>query len=113
MHRQQLAWNAADIESFMQSYKKSDSLQFIGSSGVNRGWQTVLNNYKAGYPNKEAMGTLQFETERVQLLGQQHALLTGKYILTRTSGEVLSGWFTLIWENTPAGWRIISDHTSG
>jgi hypothetical protein len=33
---------------------------FIGKSGITYGWQKTLDNYKKGYPDKEAMGKLHF-----------------------------------------------------
>ena len=40
------AWNNGDINGFMETYWKHDSLMFIGKSGVTYGWQNTLNNYK-------------------------------------------------------------------
>ena len=37
------AWNRGDVEGFMQTYWKSDSLLFIGKNGVSRGWTSALN----------------------------------------------------------------------
>ena len=35
-------WNKGNIEGFMQGYWRSDSLMFIGKSGINWGWQKLL-----------------------------------------------------------------------
>ena len=32
------AWNTANLDGFMNGYWQSDSLTFIGSSGLNKGW---------------------------------------------------------------------------
>src|ERR1700752_1451879 len=58
LSEQQAAWNRADIEGFMKGYWHSDSLMFISSNGVTRGWQQTLDNYRKAYPGKAAMGTL-------------------------------------------------------
>src|SRR5690348_407638 len=58
LEQQTEAWNNGDIEGFMQTYWKSDSLLFIGKNGVRRGWKETLENYKKGYPDKAAMGRL-------------------------------------------------------
>jgi len=34
-------WNHGNIEGFMQTYWKSDSLMFIGKTGVHVGWQIL------------------------------------------------------------------------
>ena len=54
--------------SFMQPYWKSDSLMFMGKNGVVWGWQPTLDNYKKGYPNKDAMGQLSFDIIMVKKL---------------------------------------------
>ena len=68
LQAQTKAWNSGDLEGFMQTYWKSDSLMFVGKSGVVWGWQQTLDNYKKGYPGKEAMGTLQFDIILVKAL---------------------------------------------
>lgn len=59
--REQLKeWNKGNLESYMQGYWKSDSVMFIGKSGITYGWQNTLDHYKKGYPDSQAMGKLDF-----------------------------------------------------
>ncbi len=109
---QQKDWNNGDIPAFMEGYWKSDQLQFIGSKGITYGWESTLNNYIKGYPNKEAMGQLAFELLGVDLQSRKVVSVTGKFILTRSNGEVLDGHFLLIVKKIKGEWRIIADHTS-
>ena len=68
MKAQETAWNSGNIDGFMDYYWKSDSLLFIGSKGITLGWQKTLTNYKRNYPNKTAMGILNFVIkENIQL----------------------------------------------
>ena len=46
LQKQTEAWNRGDVEGFMEGYWKSDSLMFIGKSGITYGWQKTLDNYK-------------------------------------------------------------------
>jgi hypothetical protein len=55
---QTAAWNRGDIDGFMKGYWESDSLMFIGKSGVTYGWSNTLKNYKKNYPDTAAMGKL-------------------------------------------------------
>jgi uncharacterized protein (TIGR02246 family) len=107
------AWNRGDIPAFMQGYKNSPDTTFIGKS-VQHGWQQVLERYQHTYPTKEAMGTLDFSEINARMLGADHAVVTGKFHLARSAsaGGDASGIFSLIWEKTPQGWKIILDHTS-
>lgn len=107
------AWNRGDIDAFMQGYKDSPETTFIGKT-VHHGWQQVMQRYKASYSTKEAMGTLAFSDLMVRMLGAEHAVVTGKYHLTRSAagGGDASGIFSLVWEKSAEGWKIILDHTS-
>ncbi|WP_153042579.1 hypothetical protein [Rufibacter ruber] len=50
MQAQSQAWNRGDLESYMEPYWHSDSLMFIGKSGLTYGWDQTLQNYRKGYP---------------------------------------------------------------
>ncbi len=108
---QQQCWNQGDIDCFMQGYWNSDSLRFIGKSGINYGWQATLDNYKKSYPDKSAMGTLNFELLNLEPIGTDHYLVTGKWKLIRQADEP-NGLFTLIWKRFGDEWKIIYDHSS-
>jgi len=107
------AWNKGDIDAFMQGYQDSPETTFIGKT-VHHGWQQVLERYEHDYSSKEARGTLEFSDLSVRLLGANYAIATGRYHLTRSAagGGDATGIFSLVWEKSAAGWKIILDHTS-
>ena len=111
LQTQTIAWNSGDLETFMQPYWHSDSLMFIGKTGITYGWQNTLNNYKKGYPNKEAMGTLKFEILQAKQLDANYISMVGKWNLIKTAGNV-SGHFSLLWKKIKEEWVIIMDHSS-
>ncbi|MGH9743149.1 MAG: DUF4440 domain-containing protein, partial [Candidatus Acidiferrum sp.] len=57
---QQAAWNRGDVDAFLVGYWHSPELTFSGSSGISRGWDGVLARYKKNYPDRAAMGHLEF-----------------------------------------------------
>jgi beta-aspartyl-peptidase (threonine type) len=95
----------------MKGYWNSPELTFAGSSGVTRGWEPVLNRYRKNYPNSLAMGQLDFSDLEIHPLGDENALVLGRWHLKRSTDE-LGGVFTLVFRHFPEGWRIIHDHTS-
>jgi ketosteroid isomerase-like protein len=105
------SWNRGDIEGFMQTYWKSDSLLFIGKSGVRRGWEPTLANYKKNYPDTVAMGRLSFDILEVKHLSPEYFFVVGKWMLSRTIGD-LSGHFDLLLRKIKGRWYIIADHSS-
>jgi uncharacterized protein (TIGR02246 family) len=107
------AWNRGDIDAFMTGYDNSPNTAFVGSS-IQRGWENVRKNYHERYPSAQKMGKLDFSGIEIHLLGGEYANVLGKFHLARTKegGGDASGVFTLLFHKTPAGWRIIQDHTS-
>jgi ketosteroid isomerase-like protein len=95
LNEQIKTWNNGDIDAFMKTYWKSDSLLFIGKGGPVHGWQTTLENYKRNYPDKAAMGTLYFDILEIRSLSQDYNFVVGKWHLARSSGD-LGGYFTLL-----------------
>lgn len=110
MQAQEDAWNAGDIDAFMEGYWKSDKLSFTGSRGVTYGWGEVLSNYKESYPDKATMGRLQFDIKELNPLSNDTFHMIGVYTLFREQ-DTPSGHFTLLWKKIDGKWLIISDHT--
>jgi beta-aspartyl-peptidase (threonine type) len=108
---QQQAWNRDDIDAFLTGYWHSPDLTFSGSNGIFRGWDAVLARYKKNYPDRRAMGTLDFSDLEFRFLGPDAALVLGHWHLKREKDE-LGGVFSLVWQRFPDGWRIVHDHTS-
>lgn len=107
------AWNRGDVEAFMRGYRDSPDTTFIGKT-VEHGYAPILARYKKAYPSKDAMGTLDFSDVAVRMLGSDYAAVTGRFHLARNAqgGGDVGGIFSLVWEKTAAGWKIILDHSS-
>lgn len=111
LENQRIAWNSGNIEEYMEGYWKSDSLKFIGKSGIRYGWKETLETYCKGYPTKEVMGVLTFDVISIESIAENHAFIIGKWKIERIGGEV-SGYFSLIWQKIRGNWLIIVDHSS-
>lgn len=108
MDQQVKAWNASDLEGFMQGYWKSDELKFCGSNGVTEGWEQTLSNYKSRYPSKDHTGTLKFTIDAVSNIEKDSYYVMGKYHLQRTVGDA-NGTFMIIFKKINGQWKIIAD----
>jgi uncharacterized protein (TIGR02246 family) len=110
----EIAWNRGDLVTFASYYEDSPETTFMGKEVVRGGTKAILDRYRKSYPTPEAMGTLTFSEIEVRPLAQGVALTTGKFFLKRTAagGGDATGRFTLILRQTPAGWKIIHDHSS-
>ncbi len=104
------AWNRGDIDAFMQAYWKSDQLSFSSGGKVTRGWQATKQGYQRRYPDRETMGQLTFSDLEVGALGDEAALMLGKWRLQRD--QPLGGVFSLVFRKIQGQWKIVHDHTS-
>ena len=111
LNAQQAAWNRGDIDAFLVGYWHSPDLTFSGSSGISRGWDGVLARYKKNYPDRSAMGHLDFSGLEFRFLGPDAALVLGHWHLKRDKGD-FGGVFSLVWQRFSGGWKIVHDHTS-
>ncbi len=111
MAQQTNDWNNGNVNSFMNSYWQSDSLMFIGKSGITYGWQKTLDNYKKNYPDTAVMGKLDFNLLEVKRLSADYYFVVGKWHLKRSIGDI-GGIFTLVFRKVKKQWLIIADHSS-
>lgn len=111
LDNQTKAWNTGDLEKFMIGYHESDSLMYIGKSGVTYGYDATLKSYKKNYAGPEKMGKLTFDILHLKKLGHKHYLVVGRWSLKRTAGDV-GGYYTLTFEKQKGQWVVIADHSS-
>jgi len=109
---QRVAWNKGDIEGYMSGYWNSDSLRFIGKKGIQYGWKATLENYRKGYPTKEAMGNLTFDVISLEWTGDNAAFMIGRWKLDYPDRSSAEGHFTLLYRKINGKWFIVADHSS-
>jgi uncharacterized protein (TIGR02246 family) len=110
---QEDAWNKGDINAFASGYKDAPDILFI-TRQVSRGYAGLLDEYRRDYPNRAAMGTLAYSELEVRPLDENFAVVIGKYHVERgkKEGGNADGMFSLVFEKTDKGWKIIVDHTT-
>jgi ketosteroid isomerase-like protein len=104
-------WNRADMAAHLAIY--ADSATFMTGDGPIVGKASTRATlerafWRDGRPKQQ----LRFERVAVRPLGARHALATGRFTLSGGGEADRSGWFSLTWERTPAGWRVLHDHSS-
>jgi hypothetical protein len=105
---QRIAWSKNNIEEFMESYWKSDSLKFYGANGVTYGWDATLERYQKAYPTKDHTGTLSFRINAISKISDDAYYVLGEYHLKREVGNA-DGIFMLIFKKIDGEWKIIAD----
>lgn len=113
-HAQEAAWNRGDVEGFMRAgYWQSDDLTFFSGDEVTRGFQPMLERFRARYASEgKEMGHLTFGDLEAMPMSDGWACARGRWKLHFEHEDDVGGLFTLILHKTSDGWRIVHDHTS-
>lgn len=111
LQAQKSAWNRGDIDAFMEGYWKSDELRFASGGNVTRGWQATIERYRRVYPDRSAMGQLEFSDLEVNVTSEDSAMVHGRWSLQRAN-DTPGGLFTLGFRKFEENWLIISDTTT-
>ena len=104
------AWNNNDLAAHIRPY--ADSATFMGANGPIRGRERVGESLaRSFWRDGKALQRLSFDRMTIRPLGDYHALQTGHFLLSGGGESDKQGWFSLTWEKTADGWRIIHDHS--
>jgi ketosteroid isomerase-like protein len=112
LNQQVTDWNKGDIVAFMTGYWNSDSVMFMTKKGPEYGYKPVMEHYKQVYPNKAAMGTLDFSHLIYKRLSPEYFFVVGAFHLHKDDGTDTGGNFTLLFRKIDGAWKIVVDHTS-
>ncbi len=111
LSRQEAAWNLGETEAFLQGYAPNTT--FVGDK-ITHGLEEVRVRYQTHYPTRASMGHLTFSDLEVHMMGAEYAYVIGRWRLERTAeaGGDTGGIYTLLFQRTAKGWKIILDHTT-
>ncbi len=114
LEEQQRAWNAGELERFVEvGYWRSPELSFYSGGEVRTGYDQTLARFRQSYQAEgKEMGQLAFTDSEVMMLDPVNALVRGRWQLRFADGSTSGGLFTLLMHRMPEGWRIVHDHTS-
>jgi uncharacterized protein (TIGR02246 family) len=103
-------WNRGDLAAYMSAY--ADSATGNGAGGFDRGRAAIERTMRAGFwkTGKPAQ-TLRYQDLRVRMLGADHALVNGMFVLSGAGRPDRTGLFSTVWARTREGWRMINDHS--
>jgi uncharacterized protein (TIGR02246 family) len=113
MQQSAAAWNRGDLDGFLAVYRDDARTAFMAPT-ITYGMADIKARYARTYfKNGKPAGRLTYDDLKFRPLGSDHVLMTGRWHLTEPdTGKKQDGYYTLIWERTSNGWKIIHDHSS-
>jgi ketosteroid isomerase-like protein len=105
------AWNAGDLAGHLAIY--DPSVTAMTRNGPRAGVAPIETAFRAAYFNgSQPKQQLDMSQVSIRFLSAGSALMTGRFALSGGGLSEQSGWFSLVWLQTPAGWRVVHDHSS-
>lgn len=109
LEKQETDWNRGDMNAFLSAYWHSDTLVTVNVRGVQYGMDGFERYMKRNYPDTASMGHLEYEVFHISLIGENDALLTGKW-LRKNNKKFRGGYFSILLRRMHNRWMIISEH---
>jgi len=103
-------WNAGNLDAFMALYDTASTFMLpggpVGITGMKENYQKSFFNGNMPKQN------LRFEEMVLRPLGNDYALLTGKFVLYGNDLQDRMGRYSLVFVKRKNGWKILHDHSS-
>ena len=104
-------WNQGNLAQHLSLY--DPSVTAMTREGPRPGVAAIEASFRATYfVGDKPKQRLRMERVAVRPLSSDSALTTGRFVLYGGELPEQSGWFTLVWVRTAAGWKVVHDHTS-
>jgi len=105
------AWNRGDLKGHLAIY--DESVTAMTRSGPRPGIAPIETAFtKAYFRDGRPKQHLRTEQIVIRRLSPESALMTGRFVLSGGGEPEQSGWFTLVWQRTASGWKVVHDHSS-
>ena len=105
------AFNRGDLPGHLAIY--DPAITFMTKNGPRPGIAPIEAAFREAYfRDGLPKQLLRFEQLAVRPLGADQAMATGRFVLAGGGEPDQTGWFTLVWLRTAAGWRAVHDHSS-
>jgi len=108
------AWNAGDLDGFMESYVPSAQIAYVSGEHLVRGYDAIRAMYAERFGagcGAGTMGQLSLQMLDLHLLGPRHAHVLGRFHLVTAQDALAQGYTSLVFEQAADGWKILQDHS--
>lgn len=106
------AWNAGDLEAAMAFYRNSPDMIWISKSGVDKGYQSVLDAYLKDFADRTKMGLYSYEPLHIESLSSACVYYVFRWRIELAGKRLMGGISSQLWKRIDGRWVITSEHAS-
>jgi hypothetical protein len=109
LEKQESDWNKGNLNGFISAYWDSDTLRSVTVRGIQYGKDRLQRFLTKNFPDSASMGHLDYNVIHIELIGENDALLTGKW-LRKNDKKFRGGYFTVLIRKFNNKWLIVAEH---
>jgi hypothetical protein len=109
LEKQESDWNKGNLNGFISAYWDSDTLRSVTVRGIQYGKDRLQRYLANNFPDSASMGHLNYDVVHIELIGENDALLTGKW-LRKNDKKFRGGYFTILIRKLNSKWLIVAEH---
>ena len=104
------------VSVMLAMYEQGPATVFIGNGQIERGIEAIRKNADANLVG--TLGRFRFDLGSIEVTSMEsgYALAVTPFVMTENPSAAFSrpikGVSTLVWKNTPEGWKVIYEHES-
>ena len=106
------AWNAHKLEEAFAHYWNSPEMLWINRTGVNKGYQSVLDGYLRDFEDRSNMGSFGYEFLHQEVFSDSVVFTTVRWSMEVKDGSTYGGVSSFVWKKKNGKWVIAAEHAS-
>jgi hypothetical protein len=107
------AWNAHDIDAYLETFEKSPAMVAVEDGAVITGWQNLHDKWVRAFHDRDVMGRAAASRVQIKMTGIDTAFVLSHYTISYgQSPHVVVGVDSSTMRRTNGVWHIIYAHTT-
>lgn len=106
------AWNNGDLGTAMAFYWNSPEMLWISKTGVEKGYQQVLDMFRADFADARQMGIYTYEPLHIEQLSPEAVYYVFRWKIEREGKRLMGGVSSQLWKNVNGSWVATAEHAS-
>jgi hypothetical protein len=104
------AWNTGDLEKAMTFYWNSPEMLWVSRSGIQKGYQPVLEGFRKDFSDKSKMGVYSYEPLHIEQVSDSSVYFVIRWKIVLNDKKIMGGVSSQLWKKINTDWVITAEH---
>ena len=106
------AWNKGDLEKAMTYYWNSPEMLWVSKSGIQKGYQSVLEDFRKEFADKGKMGIYSYDSLHIEKISGTSVYFAISWKIILNGQKIMGGVSSQLWKKIAGNWVITAEHAS-